>query len=185
MKEKRNIILLVISIIFVLIAVYYVYDVYKDTTKESSEIINNTNIAENYNDFTIYDKEENEIKLSNFEGTPRLILFWKTSVNDSVEMLKIINSYYEEYKDKVTILVVSESDGVTESIKSVEKYLELKEISMPVYYDLNSDASLVYNITELPTMISIDENNNIINTKTGVISEDALEANLDLLLNNI
>ena len=55
---------------------------------------------------------------------------------------------------------------------------------MKIYYDLNGECQEMYNATVIPTMVYIDGNNEVINAKSGVPSNDAIEANLDLISNN-
>lgn len=185
MKNKKNIILLVIAIIFLIIAIYYVYDVYK-VKEEPKTLYSNNNVTQktNYNNFKVYDKENKEVKLETYKDKPVVILFWQSNNVNSVELLKNINSKYEEYKDKVVFLPISMTDGRTESIESVENFLAASEITIPVYYDLDTDAASIYNIAEVPTFIFIKKDNTILNKKEGNISEDALHASLDILAEN-
>ena len=54
-----------------------------------------------------------------------------------------------------------------------------------MYYDTaDNNAVNAYNITYVPSVVFIDKNRNVINTKVGILSYDALEANLDLLTGN-
>lgn len=185
MKDKKNIILLIVAIVFVILAIYYVYDVYK-TNKEPKTIYSNNNVTQktNYNNFKVYDKENKEVVLENYKDKPVVILFWQTSNSKSVELLKNINSKYEQYKDKIIFLPISMTDGKTESVGSVENFLAASEISIPVYYDLDKDAASIYTITEAPTFVFIKKDNTVLNKKEGTISEDALLASLDILAEN-
>ena len=79
-------------------------------------------------------------------------------------------------KDKIEFLMISTSKEIPEELKS--------EISMKIYYDLNGECQEMYNATVIPTMVYIDGNNEVINAKSGVPSNDAIEANLDLISNN-
>ena len=72
--------------------------------------------------------------------------------------------------------MISTSKEIPEELKS--------EISMKIYYDLNGECQEMYNATVIPTMVYIDGNNEVINAKSGVPSNDAIEANLDLISNN-
>ncbi len=185
MKDKKNIILLIVAIIFLVLAIYYVYDVYK-TNKEPKTLYSNNNTTQktNYNNFKVYDKENKLIELEEYKDKPIVILFWQANNTKSVELLKSINSKYEEYKDKIVFLPVSMTDGKTESIESVENFLSISEITIPMYYDLDKDAASIYNITEVPTFVFVKKDNTILNKKEGNISEDALLASLDILAEN-
>lgn len=185
MKDKKNIILLIVAVIFLIVAVYYVYDVYKENGEPKTLYSNNnTNQKTNYNNFKVFDKSNNEVALETYKDKPVVVLFWQTNNAISVELLKNINTKYETYKDKIVFLPISMTDGRTESIESVENFLKTSEITIPVYYDLNTDAASMYNIKEVPTFIFIKKDNTVLNKKEGTISEDALLASLDILAEN-
>jgi len=204
MKNAKNIILLIIATAMVIVATYFVYSVYKEIDVPSernslSEMSNQNRIdsqvelrgemekdkrSEN-NEFTIYNENKNEINLSDYEGKPIYMLFWKMNKEESVEMLEMLNEYYERYKNSIAFLAISVTDGMLETVSSVEDFVKQKDILIPIHYDLNSDAILSYNVNELPTSISIDKDGNIFKTNVGTTGRDALEATLDILANNI
>lgn len=212
MKENKNIILLVIAIIAFIVALAFLIWSFntnntslknQDSSKNNSDIINeniennsdneineqinnserqedisNTQDVENveYNDITVYTEDEKEVKLSDFSGTSAMLLFWNPENEDSVEVLKKVNEKYKKYEDKVKFLMISTSKEIPENIKN--------EISMEMYYDINNEYQEKYNVVTIPTMIYIYKDNTIMNAKSGVPSNDALEANLDLLSDN-
>lgn len=198
MKEKKNIILLIIAIIvFVVALIFFVWSTnQKDIDNINLNTLNtNENSEENlepqreiessntqdveevsYQDISIYTEDETEVKLSEFSGKPVMLLFWNPENNDSINVLEKVNGKYNDYKDKIEFFMISTSNEIPEQIKN--------EISMKIYYDLNGEGQEKYNTSVIPTMIYIDGNNEIINAKSGVPSNDAIEANLDLISNN-
>lgn len=187
MRDKKNIILLVILIVFLIVCTglaYYVYTT-KPDIEEPITVIKEKEIEDETDGFSIYDKEKNEVKLSDYEGKAVFILFWKTDSEESLEMVKLIEKYYDTYKDNVTILLTCVSNNISEPMEKVQEYLTNNEIKIETYYDLNSEAVLEYNVREIPTSVALDKEHNVLNVKKGVMTEDALEANLDILSDNI
>ena len=196
MKEKKNIILLIIAIILFLVALIFLVWSTKQKNIDNTNINNTNEILEeniepqreiessntqdvegvSYQDISIYTEDETQVKLSEFSEQPVMILFWNPENEDSVEVLKKVNGRYSDYKDKIEFLMISTSKEIPEELKS--------EISMKIYYDLNGECQEMYNATVIPTMVYIDGNNEVINAKSGVPSNDAIEANLDLIYNN-
>lgn len=150
----------------------------EEIDNSESKDISNTEDIENisYTDITIYNENNEEISLSEFADTSVMMLFWNSQNEDSVEVLKKVNNLYEKYKEKVKFLMISTSRDISENIKS--------EISMNIYYDLNNEYQEKYNIQKIPTMIYIYKDNSIMNAKSGIPSNDAIEANLDILSDN-
>ena len=133
-----------------------------------------------YKNFLVYDESGAEVSLDSFSGKPVFILFWQTSQEDSIEMLKTLNTVYEKYKDDVIFLSIAD----TASKAEVQTIVQENAIQIPMYYEQDLAASLAYNITNYPTSIIKDKNNNVVNTKVGKMEEDTILANLDILAEN-
>jgi nitrogen fixation-related uncharacterized protein len=181
---KKNIIMLVVAIILVIIAVFFYfwainYEVKQDDAENKIETeISKTKDLDNveYSDFVFYKEDREEVKLSDYKDKPAMILFWSQDNEDSVSVLKKVNEMYEKYKDKINFFMISTEEEVNDELKS--------EISLEIYYDYYKEGILKYNVSEVPAMIYISEDNEIFNAKVGFTTTDALEANLDLISNN-
>jgi hypothetical protein len=132
-----------------------------------------------YQNFTVYDENENEVSLDSFSGNPAFILFWKDE-EDSREMLKTLNKMYSSYSSKVTFLIVTDYSEKS----SASQYVSENNIQIPIYFEQNSSASQTYNISVYPSTVIKDKNNTIINVKEGLQDEDSILANLDILSEN-
>ena len=105
-----------------------------------------------------------------------MILFWNSENSDSVEMLRRVNAIADKYSEKVKILAI---DTLSEDSNN-----EVQGITIPIYYDKDKSAQNKYNITELPSMVYINKDNEVYNSKIGLTSLDALEANFDIMAEN-
>lgn len=177
--NKKSIIILVIAIILVIIAiVLYIVNkpiVQEERIIEESKTEDIDNVI--YDDFVVYNENKEEIKLSDANGSPVMILFWSPENQDSVEVLKKVNEMYEKYNETIKFYMISNTEDIDETLKN--------ELSIEIYYDLYQEATRKYSIKEYPSMIYITEDNKIMNSKSGFTTTDALEANLDILSNNI
>lgn len=181
--SKKNILILVSAIIIVIIAViFFVWSLNLDKNIEEKVVLDEeskTRDLENvaYTDFVFYREDKSEVNFSNYKDKATMILFWNPSNEDSVADLKKVNDMYEEYKDKINFIMINTAEEVDEEIKN--------EVSMEIFYDFYKEAQRKYNVTEVPTLIYITEDNEIFNAKVGFTTTDALEANLDIISNNI
>ena len=143
-------------------------------------------INKNYTDFTVDTaSEEDGFSLSNYDGKPIVLMFWRSDVADAIETLNSLNTAYEEYGEEVDFVCIDVAIGETSSKEDVENYIAANDINVDMYYDTaDNNAVNAYNITYVPSVVFIDRNRNVINTKVGILSYDALEANLDLLVGN-
>ena len=191
---KKNFIIFISAIcIFVVALIFFVYTnfsnqnkVEEDLIKEGNDILNNedpyvesqTKDIDNvsYTDFTIYDENNSEIKLSEFKDKPTMLLFFNPDNEDSMTVLKKVEDIYKNFEDGVEFLMINTSQNIDKDLS--------KEYTLKIYYDFYKEASRNYNITELPSMIFINKDNEVFNAKSGVISADALDANLTILMEN-
>lgn len=179
MKKKTIIILVVAIIIFCMALAFFVWAL-NNKEKETGNIvdveeISKTKDIENaeYIDFTFYKEDGTEVKLSDYKDKSTIILFWDTNNEESIEVLKKASSMYEKYKEKVNFIMINTAQEVDEKIK--------EEVDFEIFYDFYKEGYIKYKIPEVPSIIYITEENEIINAKSGFTTTDSLEANLEII----
>ena len=180
MKKKTIIILVVAIIIFCIAVGFFVWtlnnneEIEPENTVEVDEISKTKDIENaEYTDFTFYKEDGTEVKLSDYKDKSTMILFWNSENEDSVEVLKKVSGMYEQYKSNVNFIMINTAQEVDEKIK--------EEVSFEIFYDFYKEGVMKYKISEVPSMLYITEENEIINAKSGLTTTDALEANLDII----
>ena len=135
-------------------------------------------------DFTVYDENQNEVKLSDYIGKPVVLNFWASWCGPCQSEMPGFNEMSKKYsKDEIAILMINLTDGAQETVSKAQKYIESNNYDMKVLYDTNLDAANNYNITSIPRTIFIDKEGNIFkDNPAGVISEEELEKQIKLLL---
>lgn len=189
---KKNIIILSVTIIiFILALAFFLYvnqleekdipikedikpNVVENRVQEESKTENIENV--NYTDFTIYKEDGSEVKFADYKDMPAMLLFFNSENTDSIEVLKKVEDMYKNYEGKINFFMISTAKEIDENLKN--------EYTVNIYYDFYEEAARKYNITEVPSMIYINEENEVFNAKVGMTTTDALEANLDILSNN-
>lgn len=181
--DRRNIIYLIVSVILVIIAITFCLYVFvfsnPNRIKVNSEEVSNTKDIENskYNDITVYKNDKTEVKLSDYKDSAVVLFYFNKDSEDSMQDLKKIEDMYKKYEDKIKFFMINVSQEVDEELQN--------EYSIEIFYDFYKEAMRTYNVTEYPSIIYINSNNEIFNAKSGFTTTDALEANLDILANNI
>lgn len=179
MKKKTIIILVVAIIIFCTAMAFFMWTLSSKEDEPENiidvEEVSKTKDIENdeYIDFTFYKEDGTEVKLSDYKDKATVLLFWNTNNEDSVEVLKKANGMYEQYKEKVNFVMINTSQDVDEKIK--------EEVDFEVFYDFYKEGVMKYKISELPSILYITEENEILNAKSGFTTTDALEANLEII----
>lgn len=191
---KKNILIIVCSILVLVAAIaFFIYanslNTETDTEiknenqvevePEIEEEVSKTKDIENvdYNDFVIYKSDNTEVKFSDYKDKAAMLLFFNANSEDSMEVLDKVESMYKSYEEKIEFFMINTAEEVDEELA--------KKYTLEIYYDFSKEAAINYNITEMPSMIYIDKTNEVFNAKAGFTTTDALEANLDILSENI
>lgn len=186
---KKNILIISISVIIVALSVgFFLYTLtVKNTELEPEEVIKDVKVINevsktqdienvNYNDAILFKKDKSEVKLSDFKDKPIMLLFFNEENEESIEVLKKVEELYPNYKETIQFFMINTAKEANEDLAN--------DYSLEIYYDFYEETAIKYNITQLPSMIYINESNEVFNAKQGFTTTDALEANLDILSNN-
>lgn len=175
MKNKVWVIIAVIfAVIMISAAVLYprLSEKYSADTKQDSTVSEDAAKAD---DFTVYDSEMNEVKLSDSFGKPIVINFWATWCGPCKSELPAFDAMYKKYGNDVVFMMINLTDGYRETVSSVEKFLPNSGYSFPVYYDIQYDASDAYGVHSIPETVFINADGSVYHSQIGAMSEDILE----------
>ena len=134
-------------------------------------------------DFTMQDYDGNEVKFSDYIGTPIVLNFWASWCPPCRNEMPHFNKVSEEYpKDELLFLMIDMVDGVSETVDKGKKYVEGKGYTFDVFFDTEHDARIKYGIRSLPTTLFIDKNGHIVGAAEGGIDEKTLRYGVSLIL---
>lgn len=132
-------------------------------------------------DFTVLDKDGNEVQLSDHFGKPIVLNFWASWCYYCKEEMPDFNEAYHKYPD-VQFMMVNVTDGRQETLATAKAYVEDAGYDFPVFYDTELDAAITYGASGLPMTIFIDRNGNLFTYASGMISGEVLEQAIDMLV---
>lgn len=188
MNTKKKTILGMILFAAFLGLAYLGYFVLSDYYKPNQEIQLEENASQQEEkeafpapDFTVYDAQGKEIKLSDFLGKPVVVNFWASWCPPCKEEMPHFNKVYKEVQDDVVFMMIDLVDGQRETKESGQQYVEKQAYDFPVYFDIEQEAAYAYEISSIPTTLFIDAEGNIITGYRGAIDEKTLKAGIDLI----
>ena len=132
-------------------------------------------------DFTVFDKDGNEMKLSDTEGTPVVLNFWASWCPPCKEEMPHFDLLHEELGDDVKFMMVDLVDGRRETVETGDEYITEQGFSFPVFFDTNQEAAYTYGIRSIPTTLFIDKDGYIITGAKGAIDEETLRRGIDMI----
>lgn len=185
MNNKKKTIILLIIFAAVIAGAYFLYDVLtgneqaKNMENEGQKTGTQTTAAQ---DFTVYDKDGNEITLSSFKGKPVVINFWASWCGPCRSEMDEFELLYKEKGENVQFMMINVTDGSRETEESALSYINEQEFSFPVYFDKDLDASATYAAYAIPATYFIDSQGNIVARASGAINQDALREGIGMIM---
>ena len=138
--------------------------------------------AEQAPDFTVTDKDGNEVKLSDFFGKPIVLNFWASWCGPCQYEMPDFEEAYNVYGEEVEFLMVNLTDGYSETLDSARDFLEDTGYTFPVYFDTLSEGFRTYQVYSIPCTYFLDANGSLVTKNVGMISADALQQGIEVLL---
>jgi Thiol-disulfide isomerase and thioredoxins len=189
---KNKITLLIIIFVFILLigGSYVLYNYLspnlssdKITTNEESQKENDASQQEKESapDFTVYDKNNKEVNLSDFRGKPTIVNFWASWCGPCKMEMPDFEEKYQSLGEEINFLMVNMTDGSRETVKTASDFIEKEGFTFPVYYDEKSNASITYSVYSLPTTYFIDADGYAIAQSTGAIDSETLQKGIDMI----
>ncbi|MEA3461077.1 MAG: TlpA disulfide reductase family protein [Bacteroidota bacterium] len=113
-------------------------------------------------DLAIPDRDDQEIALSSLKGKVTLIAFWASGNSASIQVLLQLQSTYKKYHDKgFEVYAISLDNNKINWMTAIDfnefNWINVSELSFP-----ESNAALLYNITQLPTTYLINRDGDIV-----------------------
>lgn len=132
-------------------------------------------------DFTVYDAQGNEVRLSDYIGKPIVLNFWASWCGPCQMEMPHFQEKYEEFGQRIHFLMVNMTTSSRETMESATGFIAEQGYTFPVFYDTKTDAATVYGIFSLPTTYFIDADGYLVAQASGAISSDTLQRGIDMI----
>jgi len=191
MKNKRTILIIAVAFIVLIGGASVIYTLLGDemapdqlvTEKAQQQEADEEGVQQDTAapDFTVYDAEGNEIRLSDYIGKPIVLNFWASWCGPCQHEMPYFDEKYLEMGEEVAFLMVNMTDGYRETTEIAGDFVAENGYSFPVLYDVDSDAGTIYEVYSLPTTFFIDSEGNIAAQATGAIDAETLQRGIDMI----
>ena len=192
MKNKKMLGIGVILFAVLIVGASILYNAMKDKVEDNSFQMAGDKADENSTsntndkkvaapDFTMTDKDGNEVKLSNFAGKPIVLNFWASWCGPCQMEMPDFEEMYKTYGEEVQFVMVNMTDGSQETVESATQFITEKGYTFPVYYDTKMEGAYYYSVYSLPTTYFIDTEGHVSASNKGMISGENLQKGIEAI----
>jgi len=125
-------------------------------------------------DFSGVTLEGHQVSLSDYRGTPVVIVFMASWCGPCREESPEIDRFYRENKDRAAVLAVDVSDAESD----IRAFMSENGLTFPVMLDGDSAAN-AYGVSAIPTTVIVDPEGRIAKRLVGGTTADALSLIVD------
>ena len=193
MKNKKT--LWIILLVFVLLigSAYILYDrlgrqvtpdqlAVQQTQSETESVQDSTQPrGTKAPDFTVYDKDGNQVQLSDYMGKPIVLNFWASWCGPCRSEMPDFQEKYLELGGEIHFLMINMTDGTRETVNSASEFLAQQGYTFPVFYDTKTDAAYTYGAYSLPTTYFIDAEGYVRAQAMGAIDAQTLQRGIGMI----
>ena len=145
----------------------------------------NCDLYEPLPEITFQDNAGNLKSLSDFSGTPVVLVFWASWCRDCQEQMPHMSEYMElaEEYGTVRFLFINRLDGTKETRENADAYFQTLGLKENCYYDEAENAYKALGIRNIPTTLFIDAEGRLISWSPKQITQkEVFEAHIQNLL---
>ena len=123
--------------------------------------------------FTATNEDGDVVQLSDYAGKTLVLNFWASwCVPCQQEMPTFDEIYQEMDHEQVDFLMMNVT--ATETKEKAQRFLNAKDFSFPVAFDLDNSASMAYQVNSYPMTYVIDGSSKICKRSVGIMNEAML-----------
>lgn len=133
-------------------------------------------------DFTVLDRSGKQVRLSEQFGKPLVVNFWASWCGPCCYELPAFDTAAAQYADEIGFMMVNLTDGRSETVDSVQAFLEENGYTFPVYFDTTEEAAQTYSVFSIPLTVFIRADGTVMDSHIGAMDETMLQSYLEQLL---
>ena len=191
MKNNKRYIYISAIMLVLLVGVKFGYDYLSNNYKNngvgneaSSNVSDENSSFQPAVDFTVYDKDNNKVKLSEYKGKKAVVVnFWASWCSPCKYEMPYFQEATNKYNNEdLEILMINVTDGMRETKESAEGFMEKEGYNMNVMFDIDLDAANKYQLNGIPRSIFIDKEGNLVYDHVGIMDEEMLNENINKII---
>lgn len=130
-------------------------------------------------DFTVYDANGKEVKLSDLRGKPVVFNMWASWCGPCKNEMPGFQEMYEKYGEDVHFLMINLT--TQDSLEDAKALISQSGYTFPVYFDTDNTTAANYSTGSIPTTFFANSKGELVTYAIGAIDEATLEKGIGMI----
>ena len=131
-------------------------------------------------DFTVLDRDGDEVSLSDLKGKPVVVSFWASWCGVCKTGMPDFDAAYAKYGDDVHFMMVNLTSG-SETREIAESYIDEKGYCFPIYFDTEMSAASAYGVNAVPVTYLVDAEGMLVAYGQGRLGPEGIERGIEII----
>lgn len=119
------------------------------------------------------------VKFNDYQDKIIILNFWTTWNSAAQDQFAILESYYQEIKDKEDVVLLTINSQEDKSV--VSNFIRRGEYILPVLLDQDGEISELYKINSLPATFFINKQGRVKETYIGILNKEEINNKVEKL----
>ena len=130
-------------------------------------------------DFTVLDRDGNQVKLSDLRGKPVVLSFWASWCGICKTGMPDFEEVYADEGEDVHFMMINLTTG-SETEQVATDYVDENGYTFPIYMDTEIEAASAFGVTGVPITYFIDADGNLAAYGQGRLGTDGIRQGIDM-----
>ena len=130
-------------------------------------------------DFTVLDRDGNQVKLSDLRGKPVALSFWASWCGICKTGMPDFEEVYADEGEDVHFMMINLTTG-SETEQVATDYVDENGYTFPIYMDTEINAASAFGVTGVPITYFIDADGNLAAYGQGRLGTDGIRQGIDM-----
>lgn len=130
-------------------------------------------------DFTVLDRDGNQVKLSDLRGKPVVLSFWASWCGICKTGMPDFEEVYADEGEDVHFMMINLTTG-SETEQVATDYVDENGYTFPIYMDTEINAASAFGVTGVPITYFIDADGNLAAYGQGRLGTDGIRQGIDM-----
>ena len=130
-------------------------------------------------DFTVLDRDGNQVRLSDLRGKPVVLSFWASWCGICKTGMPDFEEVYADAGEEVHFMMINLTTG-SETEEAATSYIDENGYTFPIYLDTEMEAAGAFGVTGVPVTYFVDKEGNLAAYGQGRLGVEGIRQGIEM-----